>query len=314
MPLDLNQLRTFLEVTRLGSYTEAARRLFVTQSAVSHAVAKLEATSGHTLVEWRARHMVLTPAGDALRACCERIFAELAAVEERLTDPGRGPMRVFRLGAPVEFGVTVLMRKIRPLLDAWPELHLDFRLSHHLLDPLLRQEVDLAIDCVPHQHPAVHRTELFRELYVVVAAPSLLAARPIESPRDLSRQPVLSMDKDGAWWNRVLLSLPEARRPEFTRIVEINHLRGIIHAAQEGLGVGLVPKYTVLEDLARGTLKVLFPEVPLLEDRFFIFQLATREGREDNRRVTEYLRNLDASEFGDAIKGVGGRRRPVPGI
>ncbi len=63
----------------------------------------------------------------------------------------------------------------------------------------------------------------------------------------------------------------------------------------------MVPKYTVLEDLARGTLKVLFPEVPLLEDRFFIYQLTIREGREDNRRVTDDLQNLDASEFGDAI-------------
>jgi len=301
MTLDLNRLRTFLEVTRLGNYTEAARRLHVTQSAVSHAVAKLEASVGQNLVEWRARRMALTPAGEALRDSCERIFGELAAVEDRLTNPGGGLLHTFRIGAPVEFGVTVLLRKLRPLFAAWPDLHLDFRMSHHLLDPLLRQEIDLAIDCVPHQHPALQRSELFRELYVIVAAPSLLGAQPIDSPRDLANRPVLSMDKDGAWWNRLLLSLPEASRPEFSRVVEINHLRGIIHAAQEGLGVALVPKYTVLEDLARGTLRVLFPEVPLLEDRFFIFQLGIRAAREDNRRITDYLLQLDASEFGDAI-------------
>lgn len=301
MRLDLYQLRTFLEATRLGSYTEAARRLHVTQSAVSHAVAKLEASAGQPLVEWRARRMVLTPAGDALRAGCERIFSELALLEEKLIDPDGELLRTFRIGAPVEFGVTVLMRKVRPLLDAWPQLRLDFRFSHHLLEPLLRQEIDLAIDCIAHQHPALQRTELFRELYVMVASPSFLASQPVRNPREIATRPVLSLDKEGVWWNRVILSLPEAERPELTRIVEINHLRGIIHAAQEGLGIGLVPKYAVLDDLARATLTVLFPEIPLLEDRFFIYQLVARAKREANRRITEFLLQLDASEFGDAI-------------
>lgn len=301
MPMDLYQLRTYLEATRRGSYTEAARRLHITQSAVSHAVAKLENSVGCPLVEWRARRMVLTPAGEALRAGCERIFSELTALEERLADPGQGLLHTFRLGAPVEFGVTVLMRKVRLLLEAWPQLHLDFLLSHHLLEPLLRQEVDLAIDCIVHQHPALQRTELFRELYVIVASPGFLASQPVTTPGDLARRPILSLDKEGAWWDRVLLSLPEIERPELARIVEINHLRGLINAAQEGLGVGLVPKYTVLEDLERGVLTTLLPEFPLIEDRFFIYQLIARAGREDNRRVTDFFMQLDTSEFGDAI-------------
>ena len=61
--LDLSKLEVFLEATRDGNYTAAARRLHVTPSAVSHAVRKLEESVGRDLVEWRRRRMALTGEG-----------------------------------------------------------------------------------------------------------------------------------------------------------------------------------------------------------------------------------------------------------
>ena len=60
MELDLNQLRTFTEIVRAESYTLAAKRLHVSQSAVSHAARKLEASAGAALVERRGRGFALT--------------------------------------------------------------------------------------------------------------------------------------------------------------------------------------------------------------------------------------------------------------
>jgi len=299
--LDLTQLRVFHEAARLGGFTAAARRLHVTQSAVSHAVAKLEATVGCELVVFRSRRLGLTDEGEVLRKACERVFADLEEVEGLLESGGKGMPRRLRVGAPAEFGATVLLRKIRPLLEAHPELHLDFHLSNELLDPLLREELDLAVDCRVHLHPELERVELFREKYSVVASPAFLAAHPIRRPADLGAQPLLSLDKDGAWWGRLLGALPEAKRPKPRRIVEIDHLRGLINAAEEGLGVGLAPTYSVLKELDQGILRVLFPRLKLLEDRFFVYQLRSHARREGNRHLTAYLASLDASEFGDSI-------------
>lgn len=305
MKLDLYPLRAFFEASRLGSYTAAARRLHVTQSAVSHAVSKLESSAGQTLVEWRARRLTLTPAGEALRESCERIFGEIAAVEEKLSSGSAGFGQAFRLGAPVEFGTTVLIPKLGPFIAAHPRWQLDFHFSNHLEGPLLRDEIDLAVDCRPHLHPDLARTSLFREKYVVVAAPSFLETAPVRTPRDLALCPVLSLDKGAAWWSNMLLALPEEQRPVLRRVVEVDHLRGIINAALSGLGIGLVPKYTVLGELASGKLTVLFPELPLVEDRFYIFQRQAKAGRESNRALTAFLRQLDTSEFADAIPTVG---------
>lgn len=298
MALDLNKLRTFLEVTRTGSYTLAAERLHVTQSAVSHGIRKLEDGLGCILVDWKGRRFTLTESGEHLRQACERVFRELDQVEKMLQDQGVGRVQTVVLGVTVEFGTTVLLRKMKPLLDAHPGLRVDFRFSHHLEGPLLRDEVDLVVDCKPHLHPAITRTCLFRERYVVISSPEFLLRNPVQTPLELEELPVLSLDKEYRWWANMLSALAPEARPVFRQVVELNHVRGIINAALDGLGVGLVPEYTVLREIEQGLLTVLFPDIRLLEDEFCIYQKTARSQRPGNRLVTDYLLGLKASELG----------------
>ncbi len=300
MRLDLNKLRVLREAARAGSYTGAAERLHVTQSAVSHAIRNLEQSLGLQLVEWRARRLCLTEHGELLQKATERVFADLEEVEEALLGARAGRVAV-RVGATVEFGTMVLIRKMGPLLRANPSLHLDYYFSHDVATPLLRDEIDIGVDCRPHPHPSVESIPLFRESYVAVAADELLARWPVRRPLDLEDAPVLSMDQDGEWWGNLLRAIPVDERPTFRRVVWINHVRGIINAALDGQGVGFVPKYAVVKDIAEGRLRALFPELTLLEDRFSIVQKRSRAHRSKNRLVTEHLRGLDASDFGDAM-------------
>lgn len=305
MELDLNKLYVFREAARTGSYTGAAQRLHVTQSAVSHSIRKLERSIGRRLVEWNARRLQLTEPGERLYEACERVFSELEEVEEQLVDGEDSRVNVC-LGANVEFGTTVLIRKMGPLLQAHPELHVDYRFSHSLEGPLLRDEIDLAVDCRSHNHPSVESLPLFREAYVAIASDAFLARQAIRTPHDLEEVVVLSLDKAGDWWGNLQRVLPPEQRPAFRRIVQVNHIRAIINAALDGQGVGFVPLYTVLQELDDGRLRQLFPDLSLLEDRFSIVQKRNRAHRLKNRLVTEYLLGLDASEFGDAIRAVDG--------
>lgn len=126
-----------------------------------------------------------------------------------------------------------------------------------------------------------------------------MARRPI----DLERVPVLSLDKAGVWWANALRSIPGRRRPVPGRIIEVNQVRGMVHAALEGYGAAVLPKYTVLGKVARGDLVALFPRLRLLEDWFCVYQKRTSAVREKNRIVTDFLLRLDVAEFGDAISG-----------
>lgn len=299
--LDLSKLEVFLEAARCGNYTVAARRLHVTQSAVSHAIRKLEEGIGRQLIEWRHRRFSLTDDGEYVRQVCEQIFRDLGQAEQALSVRSLGRAQVVTIGATVEFGTSVLVRKLKPLLDRVPWLHIDFRFRDDLTQALLQDEIDMAVDCAPHAHPSVQATRLFREKYLLVASDEFLGRHPVRRPLDLERVPVLSFDKAGAWWTNALRSMPGRSRPVLRHVIEVNQVRGMLHAALEGYGVALLPKYTVIGKVERGDLRALFPRLRLLEDWFCVYQKRSSASREKNRVVTDHLVRLDMTEFGDAI-------------
>jgi DNA-binding transcriptional LysR family regulator len=310
--LDVARLEVFLAATRAGGYTAAARTLHVTQSAVSHAIRKLEEGLGRPLVEWQHRRLTLTEEGEYVREVCERVFGDLDQARHVLSTRSPAGTQVVTVGATVEFGTTVLVRKLRPLLDACPWLHVHFRFRDDLAPLLLRDEIDVAVDCAPHAHRSVVATRLFREKYQIVASPAFLEGRRLKRPVDLESVPVLSLDRDGAWWTNALRSVPGRVRPVLRHIVEVNQVRGMVHAALEGYGVALLPKYTVLGKVSRGDLVALFPRLRLVEDWFCVYQKRGRASRDKNRVVTDFLLRLDVGEFGDAITAPG-RAGPGPG-
>lgn len=300
MRLDLGKLHAFVEVARTGSYAAAARRLHVTPSAISHALRALQDGVGQELVDWQGRQLRLTGRGEELYQTCQLVFDRLEEADRQLVAGGVAERSIV-IGCTIEFGTTVLLRKLRPLLAANPWLHADFHFSNELTRPLLRDDVDLAVDCRPHPHPTIHRARMFREKYVVVACPAFLAERRLRTPLDLRTTPVLSLDRDALWWNNLLRALPSRRRPVLERVVVIDDVRGMINGTLCGYGVGLLPKYAVLTEIASGALDVLFPRLKLLEDSFSIYQKLGRVDRPANRLVTEHLLGLDVRELGDAI-------------
>lgn len=303
MQLDLYQLRTFFTAAQTLNYTEAAARLYITQSAVSHAISKLERTAGARLLERSGRKCRLTEAGRKLYGACEKIFYELERAGDAIA-AGKSRPETIRLGATVEFGTTLLIKHMRDFLRRNPDLHVDFYFSHELLKPLLSDELDLVVDCRDHKVPGLLKRPLFREEYAVVASPEI-AAR-LREPADLSGANVLSLDKAGAWWNNFLDALPAASRPVFGRVTQVSHIRGIVNAAAESIGVGFVPKYCVLKELKAGTLRHVFPRLRLLEDNFSVYQKENRAGLERHRRLETYLLGLRGGRGPGALKPHGG--------
>jgi DNA-binding transcriptional LysR family regulator len=296
--LALPQLRTFYGVALSHSFSAAAARLGRTPSAVSHAIRTLEDTVGVRLVERRGRAVRLTEDGERLLSTCTAVYALLDEAGEALGRSAVSRRRRIRLGAPPEFGCSVLMGLIAPFLREHRDIEVDFRLSHDLLTPLQRDDIDIAIDCVEHLDPDLAVVPLFRETYMVVCAPDVQRRHGLRSPAGLAGVPVLSLDKEGAWWRRLLRAVPARRRPRLGQVVAVNHVRAMIAGARSGMGVALVPSYAVRADVARGLLVRLFRDLTLPEDRFRIFQKRANESLERHRRLVAFLRSADPREFG----------------
>jgi DNA-binding transcriptional LysR family regulator len=297
MKLDLYQLRTFFTVAQTLNFTAAARKLYVTQSAVSHSIKKLERSAGGELLRKAGGKLELTEAGRILYKACESAFYELDRAEELMAATGGRKLGAIRLGATVEFGTTLLVKYLKGFLAESPGIHVDFHFSNELLKPLLNDELDMAIDCKAHRAEGLQRLPLFREEYAVIASPGYARRRGIKAPRDLERCAVLSLDKACAWWGNFLNALPPAARPEFRDVTEMDHIRAIVNAAIESIGVGFVPKYCVLKELKAGALVNVFPQLELLEDTFYVYQKPGRAALERHRTLVAYLKQIKTTQL-----------------
>ncbi len=297
MSLDLYQLRTFFTVAQTLNFTEAAKRLYITQSAVSHAIKKLERSAGEELFRKTGNKFLLTETGRILYGACETVFYELEKTEELIAGNKRTNTGIIRLGTTVEFGTTLLVKYLKGFMNKHPGIRIDFQFRHDLLKPLLHDELDIIIDCREHKIYGVEKKPLFREAYAVIASKEYLRKNKVKHPASLSRCNILSLDKNGLWWGNFLNALSGDEKPEFKTITELNHIRGIVTAAIESLGVGFVPKYCVLKELKAGTLKNVFPHLKLLEDTFSIYQKTRRSGLERHRRLIEYLAGIKATRL-----------------
>jgi len=296
MSLNLYQLKTFFAAARTLSFTEAAGKLYLTQSAVSHAVRNLEKSANAELFRKAGKKMFLTETGEILYKTCETVFYELDKAEEAIAKSRNRSFGTIRLGSTVEFGTTFLLKYLKRFINMNPGIHLDFQFSHDLLKSLLTDELDVIIDCKEHAQSGIEKIPLFREEYAVVASKRFIMKNGIRRPLDLSGCNILSLDKNGDWWGNFLNALPKNSRPKFTTITEINHIRGIINAAIESIGIGFVPKYCVLKELRSATLTNVFAHLRLLEDHFYIYQKIKKAGFERHRVLIDYLTGIKTAQ------------------
>lgn len=286
--MDLNKLKTFYTLAQTKNYTRCAEKMFVTQSAVSHAIRVLEESLDLVLINKKKSSFSLTKEGEILLQSCRIIFSELEKTKNKLQEECEYPEPI-KLGIPIEFGVSIVLKGMNAFLKKNPKCHIDYMLSHSLLQPLLEDDLDLIIDCHPHANRELKIIPLLREEYVVIATPEYLKLYHINKPGDLKKCNILSIDKEVSWWNNFHNALPGNEQFSFNRVTEINHVRGIITAALSSMGVGFVPKYTILKELEQGNLIALFPDLELLNDQINIYVKHKNSSNDNISHLIEYL-------------------------
>jgi len=289
--MDLNKLRTFYILAGTRSYTGCAEKLCLTQSAVSHAIKKLETDLGFDLVDRENRQFRLTRRGAFLFRQCAGIFDRIEETLEGLAEEKNLPV-FMTLGAPVEFGSSVIIKGMVPFLEKHLNVHIDFVLEADLLSGLLADDLDVIVDCVPHIHEDLATIPLLREEYAVIATARYIKAKEISAIQDLNRCNLLSFDRELAWWKNFINALTEEAGFGYQTITRISNVRGIINGALESMGVGFVPKYTVLRELERGTLVELFPETGVLNDQINIYLKKRNHGKKAFRDLIEHIKSL----------------------
>jgi LysR family transcriptional regulator for metE and metH len=187
--LERSHLAILLALDNAGTLAEAAERLHLTQSALSHAIRKLEDQAGVALWRKEGRRLRLTQAGQYLLGVARRLLPQMEEADSVLRGYGEGRRGKLRIGMECHPCYEWLLTVVSPFLQRWPLVDLDvvqqFRFNG--LEALLNHQVDMVITSDPLENPAFQNRPVFTYELMLVAAPdwrSDLAG--VVSPDDLT--------------------------------------------------------------------------------------------------------------------------------
>ncbi|HBD90589.1 MAG: LysR family transcriptional regulator [Rhodobacteraceae bacterium GWE1_64_9] len=170
----IGEMAVFVRVVELGSFTAAARALFMTPSSVSKLIRRLEGRLTLRLFDRSTRLLVLTEDGQRYYESATRLIAELDEVEAALSRDARRASGTVRVNASVPFGTLCLEPLLPAFWQAFPGLAVDLSLTDDVVDIYL-DRTDVAFRVGPLADSSLMARRIGTARRLIVAAPSYLA-------------------------------------------------------------------------------------------------------------------------------------------
>jgi LysR family transcriptional regulator, regulator for bpeEF and oprC len=257
----LQPLLAFAETAKRGSFAAAAREIGCTPSSLAKAVSRLEGQLGVRLFYRTTRQVTLSDDGRRLFQRCQTVLAELELLQEEAAGSRTDPAGTLRIDMPVTFGRVIMLPLLARLGQRHPRLSIDARFSDVYVD-LVKEGIDVAIRTGPLRDSSLVARPIAMQELLLFAAPSYLAkAGTPTTMAELGRHTAVlfrvpSTGKDREWHfrqqGRSVTILPPSR-------LRVDDGDAIVGAVVLGMGIGQVPHYMVVDQLARGALVELLP-------------------------------------------------------
>jgi DNA-binding transcriptional LysR family regulator len=249
--VDVRQLEMFRTVAEDGTFTRAAERLRVSQSAISRQVKLLEEELGGVLLHRGARRVSLTAAGELLLKMANRVHRDMQDVVSQISDT-----HALRRGSlTLAGGMTVCMYILPGVLKKYRRLYpqVDLRVVSGASELILRKirthEVDLGLLTLPITAPDLEVRQVLREEMVVVTAPGhpLARERSVDA-RSLGKFPLI-LYESGSNTRRVLDRFFAEESVPMNVAMETENVEIIKAMVASGLGITIVPFQAVARDV-----------------------------------------------------------------
>lgn len=282
--MDIEDLRTFVEVADAGGVTPASRRLGISKSMVSRRLARLEAEMSVQLVARTTRGAALTEAGATFREYAARVVAEIDTAKETVLPAGelRGRLRV---AVPLSFGPTHFAPVLSEMARRHPELHVHASYTDRFVD-LIAEGFDCAIRVgkLPDSNLIARKIGPIHAKYV--AAPAYIEKHGSpETPEELVTHQAL-MQGTETWpaldGDKVIAIRPAGR-------FKADNGAALVAAALAGIGVAVLPIDLIQEHLDSGALVSVMPRYPVPEHGIYVIRPPGQHPPRKIRVLTEML-------------------------
>lgn len=282
--MDIEDLRTFVEVADAGGVTSAALRLGISKSMVSRRLIRLEAELGTQLLARTTRGAALTEAGATFRDYAARVCAEIDVARETILPAGELCGRL-RIAAPLSFGPTHFAPVLADMARRHPQLHIHTSYSDRFVD-LVAEGFDCAIRVGTLQDSSLIARRIGPLHGKFVASPDYIRTHGSpETPEELVAHQALMQGME-TWQlmdgDRIMTVNPRGRFKADSGVA-------LAVAAAAGLGIAALPDYLIQDYMASGTLVPVMTRHPPPPAGIFIVRPPGQHPARKVRILTEML-------------------------
>jgi DNA-binding transcriptional LysR family regulator len=256
--MDFDQLITFLEVAKLGSFSRAGEKVFRSQSAVSAQIRQLEQEYGDRLLDRSGKTVKLTPAGQVFYDYAERLKRLREESLVAVADHSGTPRGTLHVGANEATCLYVLPEVFAEYCRRYPLVQINIyrNFSYKITEKLENGSVEVGILTLPVQSQSLEIQPIFRDKLMLMVSPSNpLARQETAAVSDIVKHPVL-LPKTGHT-RRLLDKLFRPHRDQLQVRMELPSIGMIKSFVAADLGVSLISASFARDEAASGRVKLI---------------------------------------------------------
>lgn len=255
--MEIRQLKAFLAIAEAKTFTAGARRVNVTQAAISMQIRQLEEEVGLPLFTRTPRRVILTEAGEYLLERARKILREHDAAIAEIAEVAGAEYGRLRIGtASGTFAMDQLPAIMHKLKEKFPnaELTVSSGTSQRLVDKIMHGEIDAAFVSLPVDNLNITTESLFSDEIVAIAHPKHpLAKEKYISAATLAGEPLILGERGGNTRRMIDEFFQAANvRPNIT--MELSRQEAVNKMVENGLGVGMAGAKSVAKEIRAGKL------------------------------------------------------------
>lgn len=259
----LTEMEAFVTVVDHGGFTEAARQMGLSKSAVSKHVAALEARLAARLLNRTTRRVSPTELGLAYYDRARVVLAQTSEADAMVTAMQAAPKGSLRVSAPVSFGIRQLSPAVAGFLSDYPDVNVNLVLDDRFVE-LVAEGFDLAIRIGHLEDSSLMARKVAETRLLLAASPGYLQA--MGSPKtfeDLGAHRLLHYShlSTGNFW-RLRAASGEERHIRVGGRLTVNNGDSLMAAAEAGLGIAMLPSFIIGDAIKTGRLVEVLADRP----------------------------------------------------
>ncbi|NKX45179.1 LysR family transcriptional regulator [Roseicyclus persicicus] len=260
----LTEMEAFAMVVDQGGFTDAAKKMGISKSAVSKHVSSLEARLGARLLNRTTRRVSPTEIGLAYYDRARRVLNDAGEADALVTAMQSAPSGTLRVSVATDFGVNHVSPILGRFLHEYPEVTVNMVLNNRYVE-LISEGFDMAIRVGELEDSSLRARKICETQRRMIAAPSYFAkyGRP-ERIDDLNEHKLLhySNNANANVW-KITAPSGEQRQVRTGGWLTVNDGQSLLNAAIGGLGIAYLPSFLYAEPMRAGLVEDVIPDLPV---------------------------------------------------